>query len=246
MPSPPSPRAALRCRRRSRRPCPRAARRPHVVMPISAPTAAGGGGVVAGQQHGAEAERLRCGGRRARASASTCRRRRTAPRTVVAHCDEHGRSGRRVPRAAPRAVPGTPPPRSASRLGRPASTSWPSTMPRRRGRLAPRSLDRGSEPIRRAAAAAIARATGCSDHVLERARQREQLSRARGRREQPDVVHRDVAGRDGAGLVEDDRVDAGGTPPGLLPLDEDAELRAPARADEERGRRRQAEAQGRR
>ncbi len=88
------------------------------------------------------------------------------------------------------------------------------------------------------------RRDGARDRVLGRLLQRpdeaEQLllvDPGRGR----DGVDGHLAGGDGAGLVEHDRVDAAGGLEDLRALDEDAELGAPAGADHQRGRRREPE-----
>src|SRR5690606_14796672 len=63
--------------------------------------------------------------------------------------------------------------------------------------------------------------------VLDRAGEAEQVPRIRpGLGDDVDEAH--AAGRDGAGLVEEDRVDALGRLEDLGTLDEDAELRAAA------------------
>ena len=59
-----------------------------------------------------------------------------------------------------------------------------------------------------------------------------------------DRAHGHVPGRDGAGLVEHDRVDAAGALEHLRAPTEDAQLRAAPRADQQRGRRREAERAG--
>ena len=59
-----------------------------------------------------------------------------------------------------------------------------------------------------------------------------------------DAAYGHLTGRDGAGLVEHDRVDRPGRFEDLRTLDEDPQLGAAARSDHERGRRGQAEGTG--
>ena len=99
-------------------------------MPTSAATARGGRRVVAGEQHGAQPERLAARRPPRRTSASRCRRRRAraraAPSQPTAHRGAPGGLGLRARRLEPG---GQRLGQSASSAGRPATTPWPSTAP---------------------------------------------------------------------------------------------------------------------
>ena len=79
--------------------------------------------------------------------------------------------------------------------------------------------------------------------VLDRAGQGQGLLDG-GARQRHDVDQRHLAGGDRAGLVEHDGVDPPGGLQDLRALDEDAELGAPAGADQQGGGRGQAEGAG--
>ena len=212
-------------------------------MPTSARDRAGGGRVVAGEQH------RRAGrGRAARATASAERR------LDGVGDDEHGRGPRRpsrrrhggaaaasasVGRAASSSGAVGPTRRAASR-SRPATARLPSTTPatpsprgssnaaRPRGELrvaAARDRPARSDAPRRASSAPASRSTSSSVR----------------RRRRDDVDERHPPGRHRAGLVEHDGVDAAGRLEHLGALDQDAELGAAAGADQQRGRRGQPE-----
>ena len=130
---------------------------------------------------------------------------------------------------------------SASRRSRPASTACPSTTPctPSPSRLAKASTA-ASLPPRSRAPAAMAWAMGCSEACFERADEPQHLV-ALDALDRDDLDERHLAGGDGAGLVEHDGVDLPGRLEHLGALDEDAELRAAAGADQQRGRRGQPE-----
>ena len=131
---------------------------------------------------------------------------------------------------------------SASRLGRPTTTACPSTTPStpRPSRLRNDSTARRARRPRSRPRCAMARAIGCSE-----ASSSAPARRSSSRRSPPsatiDVAHLHPAGRDRAGLVEHDRVDAARRLEHLGALDQDAELGAAAGADEQRRRRGESE-----
>ena len=126
----------------------------------------------------------------------------------------------------------------------------------RRGRRAPRARRRrparrgprrwrsprpaGSVPTRSAAPAAMAWAIGCSEASSSAPASRSS-SLAILAVGDDDVDQGHPAGGDGAGLVQHDGVDPAGGLQHLRALDQDAELGAAAGADQQRGRRGQAE-----
>ena len=131
---------------------------------------------------------------------------------------------------------------SAISAGRPTCTPWPSTTPSAPSpsRLV-KSLDaRQRAPASSRAAAAIARAIGCSEASSSAPASRSTSARVDAVGEH-DVDEAHAAGGDRAGLVEHDRVDAARRLEDLRALDQQAELGAAAGADEQRGRRREAE-----
>ena len=152
----------------------------------------------------------------------------------------------RLGHARPRGRPaGAATTRSSSRV-RPTSTDGSCRRPRRPpGRRARRC---SRSPRRRAARpTSLGRGRGDRprDRVLGRVLQRPRRAAAAWARSlavgEQHVDERHPPGRHGAGLVQHDRVDAAGRLQHLRAPDEDAELRAAAGADHERGRRRQAE-----
>jgi hypothetical protein len=102
-----------------------------------------------------------------------------------------------------------------------------------------KSATAGSSPIRPQAPAAMARAIGCSDAASTTAASRNSSAASHQGGDRVDQAH--PAGRDRAGSVEHDCVDAPGGLQYLGALNEDAELGAAAGTDHERGRRRQAD-----
>ena len=161
------------------------------------------------------------------------------------------RAGRAVPaggdRRAARALGGLPwrPPARAGMQAQSASSAGAPERrrrgrrrrPRRRGPRGWRSPRRaGSAPSSSRAPRAIAWAIGCSEASSSAPASRSTLVAilAVGG---DDVDERHAAGRHGAGLVEHDRVDRAGGLEDLRALDQQAELRAAAGADEQRGRR---------
>ena len=130
---------------------------------------------------------------------------------------------------------------SASSAGRPTISAWPSTMPSTPSpsRLVKPSTA-GSGPSA-AAALAMAWAIGCSEACSSAPTSRSAWSRST-----PSATvtstQAHLAGGDGAGLVEHDRVDAAGGLQDLGALDQQAELGAAAGADHQRRRRREARA----
>ena len=205
----------------------------------------GGPPVVAGEQHRAQAEPAQLGdGGRAR-------------RLDGVGDDEHARAPRRPSRPARRCA--RPPRRrpwprrsvvvdgaSTSSGSEPLATDdhgpRPSTTP-----VTPRpwALANPSTAGRAMAGRPGAVGDGPPDRVLRRVLEGAGQRAAPRRRSVPaagdDVDERHRAGRDGAGLVEHDRVDAPGRLEHLGTLDDDAELGAAAGADHDRGRRGQPE-----
>ena len=124
---------------------------------------------------------------------------------------------------------------SASSAGRPATTPWPSTAP---STPRPSRFAKPSTARERAELVARRRGDRAGDRVLggvlERARQAQRLG-AVGAVRGGDADELHAPGRDRAGLVEHDRVDAAGGLEHLGALDEQAELRAAPGADEQRG-----------
>ena len=203
----------------------------------------GGRGVVARQQHGPEAERLELRARRPRWTASRRRPRRSgrarAPSqptaTTVWPCGLRRRRAR--PRARRRARP-----RSASRLGAAGDD----------GVALDRALDAAARVIRGTTRLRGARPPRSPRRprwpgppgAPRRARARRRAAAARPRSPPAagdDGAHPHLPRRHRAGLVEHDRVDAPRRLEHLGPLDQDAELCAATRADEQRGRRGQPE-----
>ena len=129
--------------------------------------------------------------------------------------------------------------------GRPTSSACPSTTPSTPSpsRLT-NSSTAGSSPTSAARGARRSRAPiGCSDACSSAPTRRSSSARSTpvGERRRR---RRHAPARDGAGLVEHDRVDAARRLEHLGPLDQDAELRAAAGADEQRRRRREPERAG--
>ena len=131
---------------------------------------------------------------------------------------------------------------SARNRSRPATTAWPSTTP-----CTPRPSVLANDSTGQELDAAFA---GAGGDGLRRsgARTRPRAIRRgaapaslRGVAGGDDVDEGHLAGRHGAGLVEHDGVDRAGRLEDLGALDQDAELRAPAGADHQRGRRGQPE-----
>ena len=210
-------------------------------MPTSAATALAVARVVAGQQHW-------CAGpssvSRATASAlvgltvsATMKSAARAPSQPAATA-VRPRASADLPRGVSSRGQSASPSRRAARAGR-RRPRGPRRCPRRRG-------PRGSGSPRRPAAGRRARAArrdraamGCSDASSSAPASRSASSRRRRRRH--DVDERHPPGRDRAGLVEHDGVDATGGFEHLRALDQDAELRPAAGADEQRGRRGETE-----
>ena len=154
-----------------------------------------------------------------------------------------------MPRPPPSRRRGRPAARSAQSASRdspPTMTAWPSTMPEtpRPGMFWNDSTG-GSSPTSARAAAAIARAIGCSEACSSAPASRSTSARAGIRRTGSTTsTQRHPSGRHRAGLVEHDRVDRAGRLENLRTADQDAELRAAAGADEERDRRGEPERAG--
>ena len=105
-------------------------------------------------------------------------------------------------------------------------------------------LDRRSSPTSPGPPRAIARAIGCSEAASSAPATQQHLGAASHPRPAMTSTSVHPAGRHGAGLVEHDGVDRAGRPRAPPVPDQDAELRAAAGADQQRGRRRQAERAG--
>ena len=129
-------------------------------------------------------------------------------------------------------------PHSASSAGRPTTTAWPSTTP-----SAP-SPSRARKPSTASSGLADGRSRSHARRgapTRARARRRSQRLGPRRAGHRDHVDERQLALGDRARLVEHDRVDPAGRLEHLRPLDQDAELRATAGADEQRRRRCEAE-----
>ena len=168
---------------------------------------------------------------------------RTARARAVPADGDRGAAAASAARAARRRAPAgacTAPVAAQQRRAGRRRRRGPRRRPRRRG---PRGWRRTRRPGARRpprAARAIARAIGCSEASSSAPARRSASARSTpGGGHDLDEAH--PARRHGAGLVEHDRVDAAGGLEDLRPLDEQAELRAAAGADHQRGRRGEAE-----
>ena len=206
-------------------------------MPTSAATAWATVCVVAGEQHRVRA-RGRAAGRSLRAlvgltRSATVSRPRTSPSqattTAVLPLAAASAAARRERRA------GAAPSRASSARARRGPRA-PRRRPTRPARACLERLDGGQRPDlaprRRVRSAwAIGCSEACSSAPARRRRSARSTPRVDGH-----VDERHAAGRDGAGLVEHDGVDRAGRLEHLGSRDQDAELRAAAGADEQRGR----------
>ena len=199
--------------------------------------------VVAGQQHRPQPERPQrgdgLGGRRLDGVGDDEQR---AGRAVPAGGDRRSARGLGAARARRRAPAAAASPSSASSDGRPTTTRVPVD-----DALDAEALAVRRSPRRRAAAPSPARGARRSpgrSGARRRARARRRAAAPRrGRRPSATTTSTSAhpAGRDGAGLVEHDRVDLARGLEDLGALDQQAELRAAAGADQQRRRRREPE-----
>ena len=215
----------------------------HLGDPHLGGDGAGRRGVVAGQEHWPQPERRELGDGRGTGRLGGVRDDDEAARPAVpADRDDRLALRLRGSRARPRARPaGSGPTRRAGSAGR-RPRAWPSTTPStpRPSRLRNDSTGGSAPPSLRAALGDRA-GDRVLRGVLERADEAQQLGAVAVAGRDDDVAQLHAPGRDGAGLVEHDRVDAPRRLQHLGALDQDAELGAAARADEQRRRRRESE-----